>query len=172
MKAHIRRYVNEKNDVVSAEDMKTAIESHGGLTGCRVTVAELDSSKDLPDENKIPSISLLNNFPFEGDGVRMWKAYGIGEEVLLAKTDFFVRQGIDGLKIIQPFSSRVKDVGSVQSSSTTREPQQQIFGCNEESCVLNFKTEREAQNHRTQETMSKSSSGFPCNDKNEIGKNW
>ena len=38
MKAHIRRYVNEKHDVVTAEDMKAAIESHGGLTGCRVAV--------------------------------------------------------------------------------------------------------------------------------------
>ena len=31
MKAHIGRFVNEKNDVVTAEDMKRAIESYGGL---------------------------------------------------------------------------------------------------------------------------------------------
>ena len=33
MKAHIRRWVNEKHDVITAEDMKQALESHGGLKG-------------------------------------------------------------------------------------------------------------------------------------------
>ena len=31
MKSHIRRWVNEKNDVLTALDMKTALKSHGGL---------------------------------------------------------------------------------------------------------------------------------------------
>ena len=56
MKAHIRRYVNENHDVVSAEDMKLALESHGGLKGCRAAVVEVDSSKDLNESNKIPDI--------------------------------------------------------------------------------------------------------------------
>ena len=35
MKAHIGRWVNEKHDVITAEDMKQALESHGVLKGCR-----------------------------------------------------------------------------------------------------------------------------------------
>ena len=31
MKAHIRRYVNEKHDVTTAVDMKEALESHGDI---------------------------------------------------------------------------------------------------------------------------------------------
>ena len=31
MKAHIRRFVNENNDMTTAEDMKKALESHNGL---------------------------------------------------------------------------------------------------------------------------------------------
>ena len=31
MKGHIRRYINEKHDVVTAEDMKIALESNGGV---------------------------------------------------------------------------------------------------------------------------------------------
>ena len=62
MKAHIKRWVNEKHDVLTAEDMKQAIESHGGLKGCRVAVVEVDISKDVVKDNKIPGISLLNNF--------------------------------------------------------------------------------------------------------------
>ena len=57
MKAHIRRFVNENNDVTTAEEMKKALESHGGLRGCRVAVVEIDPSKDLHEANKIPDIS-------------------------------------------------------------------------------------------------------------------
>ena len=42
MKGHIRRFVNEKNDVLSAEDMKRALESHGGVKGCKFIVDEVD----------------------------------------------------------------------------------------------------------------------------------
>ena len=74
MKAHIRRFVNENNDVTTAEEMKKALESHGGLRGCRVAVVEIDLSKDLHEANKIPYISLLYNFKFEDSGIRVWKA--------------------------------------------------------------------------------------------------
>ena len=42
MRAHIKRWVNEKHDVLTAEDMKQAVESHRGLTGIRATVVEVD----------------------------------------------------------------------------------------------------------------------------------
>ena len=42
MKAYIKRWVNEKHDVLTAEDMKQAVESHRGLTGIRATVVEVD----------------------------------------------------------------------------------------------------------------------------------
>ena len=64
MKAHIRRWVNEKHDVVTAEDMKQALESHGGLKGCRAAVVEVDTTKAAGMDNKIPGISLINNFLF------------------------------------------------------------------------------------------------------------
>lgn len=64
MKAHIKRWVNTKHDVLTTEDMKQVIESHGGLKECRVAVVEVDISKDVVKDNKIPGISLLNNFQF------------------------------------------------------------------------------------------------------------
>ena len=33
LKSHIRRYINEGNDVKTASDMKDAIDSHGGVKG-------------------------------------------------------------------------------------------------------------------------------------------
>ena len=42
MKGHIQRWVNEKRDVVTAVDMKEALESYGGVRGCRIAVAEFE----------------------------------------------------------------------------------------------------------------------------------
>ena len=56
--------MNEKHDVLTAEDMQQAIESHGGLKGFRAAVVEVDLSREVAKDNKIPGISLLNNFQF------------------------------------------------------------------------------------------------------------
>ena len=64
--------------MITAENMKEALESHGGLKGCRVAVVQVDTTKSVVVENKIPGICLLNNFLFEERGVRAWKAYKVG----------------------------------------------------------------------------------------------
>ena len=52
MKGHIKRWVNEKHDVIRAEDMKAALESHGGIKGCRVAVAEVDITREKKNKTK------------------------------------------------------------------------------------------------------------------------
>ena len=46
MKAHIKHWVNEGHDIVTAEDMKAALESHDGIKGCRAPVVEVDTTKE------------------------------------------------------------------------------------------------------------------------------
>ncbi|KAK3736570.1 hypothetical protein QZH41_003144 [Actinostola sp. cb2023] len=103
MKAHIKRWVNEKHDVVTAEDMKAALESHGGIKGCRAAVVEVDTTKESNKDNKIPGISVLNNLQYEENGIRVWKAYNIGPGRLIPFDDLIVaQQGETRLKMIQP----------------------------------------------------------------------
>lgn len=145
MKAHIRRFVNENNDVTTAEEMKKALESHGGLRGCRVAVVEIDPSKDLHEANKIPDISLLYNFKFEDSGIRVWKAYNIGEGKLLKYKNLQIQpQDIASLVVKQPFGPRQKECGVIGERVAS---QSEIFSCSESTCVLTFKSEREVQTH-------------------------
>lgn len=145
MKAHIRRWVNEKHDVVTAEDMKQALESHGGLKGCRAAVVEVDATKAAGMDNKIPGISLINNFVFEKSGIRTWKAYSVGPGRFLSYSELiFQQQGDTGLKVIQQFGPKTKERGTVLESVR---PTTEIFSCSEAGCVLTFKTEAEADAH-------------------------
>ena len=78
MKAHIRRHANEKHDVKTALDMKEALESHGGIRGCRAAVAAINVANDTGGTNKIKGISNLYNFEFSEDGIRIWCSYQNG----------------------------------------------------------------------------------------------
>ncbi len=146
MKGHIRRFVNENHDVVSAEDMEVALESHGGLKGCRAAVVEVDSSKDLFEGNKIPDISLLYNFQYETGGIRVWKAYEVGKGKLLTyKAHQIQPQEVANLKVVKPFGPRQNECGSISNAS--KATQAEIFSCSETTCILTFRSEREAQAH-------------------------
>jgi len=64
--------------VCTANDMKIALISHGGLEGVRVvsmdTIAETQETAQT-----IASIRKLNNFEFTStDTVTCWRAYGVG----------------------------------------------------------------------------------------------
>ena len=78
IKVCIRTWVDERHDIITAEDMKQALESHGGLRRCRTAVVEVDTTKAVGNDNKIPGTSLINNFLFEEGGIRTWKGYNVG----------------------------------------------------------------------------------------------
>ena len=146
MKAHIKRWVNEKHDVLTAEDMKLAIESHGGLQGCRAAVVEVDVSQNMVKDNKIPGISLLNNFQFTDEsGIRVWRAYDNGPGRLLKYCDLQVTPQSDTiLKEIEPFGELTKEKGIVGESSKTSAD---ICSCQERGCVLTFRSQQEVDAH-------------------------
>ncbi|KAK3731369.1 hypothetical protein QZH41_019552, partial [Actinostola sp. cb2023] len=78
-KCHIRTYINEGNDVSTAEQMKDALLSSGGIEGVRVVSLETIDNPNISEHTpKIPAISKLNNFEFSNSSIRVWRAYGIG----------------------------------------------------------------------------------------------
>lgn len=52
MKSHMRRYLNEGNDINSASDMKRALDSYGGVKGCRVAVLNVDTARKETEHQK------------------------------------------------------------------------------------------------------------------------
>ena len=104
MKAHIRRYVNEKHDVTTAINIKEALESHGGIRGCRAAVAAINVANDTGGTNKIKGISKLNNFEISEDGIRVRRAYQIGPGRLVSY-EGMKPQEKTGMKLLQPFGA-------------------------------------------------------------------
>ena len=144
MKAPIKRWVNERHDVLTAEDMKEALESHGGIKGCRAAVVEVDTTRERNKISKIPGISVLNNFQYEECGIRVWKAYNIGPGRFIPYSDLTVAsQGGTGLRVLQPFGAATQK-GSVGENIRHKS---EIYSCQETGCVLTFKTRADAESH-------------------------
>lgn len=75
---HVARFLNEGNDILSASDLKRALESNNGLKGTKTCVISIDNAEEPKIKSKIPQISLLNNFRFDVDSVIARRAYQIG----------------------------------------------------------------------------------------------
>ena len=75
---HIARYLNEGNDIVTALDLKKALDSNQGLKGTNVCVISVDNDHEPKINTKIKYISLLNNFEFLHDCIIARKAYQVG----------------------------------------------------------------------------------------------
>ena len=86
MKNHVRSFVNEGNDVLTAEQFLSAITSRGGVSGAQVSLVQGNSSHKT--NVKWPGISKLNNFQFSSDGVMVWRAYQVAEGKLSPWSEF------------------------------------------------------------------------------------
>ena len=89
--------------------MKAALESHGGIKGCRAAVVEVETIRERNKDSKILGISVLNNFHYEEFGIRVWKAYDIAPRRLIPYSGLGVTpQGDTGLSVIKPFGQATR----------------------------------------------------------------
>lgn len=92
---------------MTAKDMKAALESHGGIKGCRASVVNMDTTKERNQDSKIPGISVFNNFQYKKCGIQVLKVYIIG---LILQV-----QGDTGLKVIELFGQPTQKVSVGES---------------------------------------------------------
>ena len=79
----------------------STLESHLGVKGVRAAAVQVDTNKEST-ANNIPGFSLLNNFSFEGNGMRAWRAFGVGPGRFLSYSQLEVLpQERAGLKVLK-----------------------------------------------------------------------
>lgn len=90
MKSAIRRYCNKGHDVISAKDMRTALSEHPvrGTTACVCSVNKLHQTLAV---KRMDGFSRYHNFKFDLNGVRVWRAYGVGQGRLIPYEDIIVK---------------------------------------------------------------------------------
>lgn len=127
-KSHMRRFLNEGNDINTANDMKKALDSHGGVKGCRASVVSVDTTKQQIVKHKWTGITSFTNFEFLKSGIRVWKAYDIGKGKLIKNAELnkmAPTQGKTGLITREAFTAPDNDAGLwIKPKKTVKEGQE------------------------------------------------
>jgi len=125
IKSHTHRYVNEGRDVREAKDMKTAIESYGGVKGCFAAGVRINTSMKTMEKHSMTGIQSLNNFSFNDNGsMNAWKAYNVGPGKLFSLSQLLrygTPQGATSIDIVELFSNPMVDTGVLTSTRTQHE---------------------------------------------------
>ena len=85
IKAHVRRFVNEGHDVLTADDFRDAILSNNGVRGVRVAVVNCEFLAPAQPV-KCEGVSSINNLSYQVTGVTVWKAYDVGKGKTILRT--------------------------------------------------------------------------------------
>lgn len=86
VKAHFKSYVNGGNSVTTPSELKTAIESRGGIPGVRVAIVEARNAN--MKTYKLEGVNTLNNFSFSDLGFFAFRACDVGSGKLLLWSSF------------------------------------------------------------------------------------
>ena len=84
IKSHMHIYLNSGHDIETPEQMTDAIRSSGGVPSLSVTLCDSITSPSM-DSHKIDEVSLLSNIEFTEEGIRVWRAYGVGTGKLISQ---------------------------------------------------------------------------------------
>ena len=146
MKSAIRRYCCEGNDVLSAKDMRTA-PSERPVRGTIACVCLVNETQKTLEVNKMDGFSKYDNFIFELNGIRVWRADGVGKGIVIPYQDIIVKpQGATDLVIDVRFFS-VKEARIHKATSSDEEQSSGLFLCSEPGCQMVFKKFSDLESH-------------------------
>ena len=147
MKSTIRRYCNEGHDVLTAQDMLTAL-SQRPVRGTSACVCSTDESKRTLEVNKMDAFSRYHNFKFEKNEVRVWKAYVTGPGNLIHFSDLICKKQVSlGLNVHDGFFP-FRNIRVYETTSHDDDVKHEgLFYCSESGCQMVFKAFSELQSH-------------------------
>ena len=145
LKSSIRRYCNEGRDILTAQDMHTALNCRP-VKGTTSSVNEVKTSVEQLSVKKIKDFSSYHNFQYEEAGIRVWKAYGIGRGKKISDKDIYIsRQVSTELQVSVKFPAvqqtrQTKLKRNESDDDNSNAESAGLFDCTEPGCNHVFET--------------------------------
>ena len=145
LKSSIRRYCNEGKDILTAQDMHTALNCRP-VKGTTSSVNTVKTSVEQLSVKKIKDFSSYHNFQYEEAGIRVWKAYGIGRGKKLLDKDIYIsRQVTTELQVSVKFPAvqqtrQTKLKRNESDDDNSNAESASLFDCTEPGCNHVFET--------------------------------
>ena len=147
----MRVFLNLGNDIETPEQMFKAMVSFGGVPSLNVTLCEPFTSVETP-AFKIDGVSLLSNIEYSAEGIRVWRAYGIGPGKIVYQQQSS-GQGSGALpalvvaqvhrsnfSLIKERTASTKPSGDEKESTGSggEDASTSLFACPEDGCIKRF----------------------------------
>ena len=114
LRQKMRRYVAGGNDIKTPTDMKTAIDSAGGVAVCQAAVVAIDSRKQQLSSHKWKDVNQVTDIDIKGNSTTAYRAFGIGTGKAIDVTQMTSsRQDCSGLVIICAFKKPQREEGVI-----------------------------------------------------------
>ena len=158
LKSSVGTYCSEGNDILSASDMRDALQKHP-VRATSASVNMVDESKKSLQVKKIDHLSGFHNFTFESSGIRARRAYKIGRGKLFPYDTLYLKhQEATGLmtkdadktffKPIKERRLKTKKPKDVQlPSGTNAEKDTALFECVFPGCTQVFEFFSDLEQH-------------------------
>ena len=146
MKSAIRRYCCEGNDVLSAKDMRTAL-SERPVRGTIACVCLVNETQKTLEANKMDGFSKYHNFIFELNGIRVWRADGVGKVIVTPYQDTIVKPQCPTDLFVDVHFFLVKEARIHKPTSSDEEQSSGLFLCSEPRCQMVFKKFSDLESH-------------------------
>ena len=145
LKASIRKYCNEGNDVLNAAQMRDALIQHP-VKGTLTSVNKINDSVEHLEVNKIKNFSAYHSFEYSSHTITVWKAYGVGKGKTLTTDKLYItHQGSTDLVVERSFNTneqfrslKLKISKFPEESEKEEVEEVGLFECKEPGC--NFYT--------------------------------
>ena len=152
LKSSIRVHCSERHDILTASDMKEALKQHP-VSGTSAVVGIVNTSKENLEVRKLGNFGSFHNFQFERFGIRVWKAYGIGQGKLFPYESVYVKH--QGPTMIQVEDDAEFSFPAVDKRDLypKRKPQpivnehRHLFECSVPGCTQSFALFSDLQTH-------------------------
>ncbi|XP_052062189.1 uncharacterized protein LOC127702135 isoform X1 [Mytilus californianus] len=124
MRTKMKSWVASGKNIVTAADMKTALDSGTGVAGCQVSECVIDTSKHKLITHKLKGINDFNELQVEEDGILLRKAYNIGKGKFIPNASLdqmgFGKQqeNESGCVVISGFDLPVNITGKIKTHKT------------------------------------------------------
>ncbi|CAG2190959.1 unnamed protein product [Mytilus edulis] len=161
MRTKMKTFVASGKDIITAKDMKVAIDDGSGVVGCQVAYVTVDSTKQTLTSHKWKGVNAYTDIKYEVNGIRVYRAHGIGtgsflshaeinkltssfqeDTKLVVHEDFSLPSKIEGKikvqlnaeqdTVVPPEELAVENIATTTVVSI---PDAQIFSCPETGCV-------------------------------------
>ncbi|CAB4021822.1 Transposon Tf2-6 poly, partial [Paramuricea clavata] len=150
------QYCNEGHDVCDAQQMHVASKKHL-VRGTSISVAKISKSATHLNVIKIKNVSSYHNFEYVENGIKVWKAYGIGKGKKLSNKEIYVtHQEPTAIEVIEPFMESTDGRKlKINTNDSMTEEVQGLFECNEPGCNYVFNSFDQLELHREIGTHSR-----------------